>query len=80
MSARRCCARHLEQALQAVTRSNDAIDIRILNGFILMHGAGRDYGYPVYIPEQFQARRTAIRERIDPVQRPESAKLEAVLR
>ena len=58
MSAHRCCARHLEQALQSMTRINDAIDIRILNDFILMHSVGRDYGYPVYIPEQFQARST----------------------
>ncbi len=50
--------RHLELALQAVTLINGATDIRILNDFILMHGVGRGaraYGYPVYIPEQFQA-------------------------
>lgn len=48
--------RHLQLALQAVTLINGATDIRILNDFILMHGVGRgarDYGYPVYVPEQF---------------------------
>ncbi len=50
-------ARHLGLALQAVTLINGDKDIRILNDFILMHGVGRgarDYGYPVYMPEQFQ--------------------------
>ena len=53
--------RHLELALQAVTLINGTTDIRILNDFILMHGVGRgarDSGYPVYIPEQFQAPNT----------------------
>ncbi len=54
-------SRHLELALQTVTLINGDKDIRILNDFILMHGVGRgarDYGYPVYIPEQFQTRST----------------------
>lgn len=53
--------RHLNLALQAVTLINGSTDIRILNDFILMHGVGRgarDYGFPVYVPEQFQARST----------------------
>ena len=53
--------RHLTLALQAVTLINGRTDIRILNDFILMNGVGRgarDYGFPVYVPEQFQARNT----------------------
>ena len=53
--------RHLQLALQAVTLINGATDIRILNDFILMNGVGRgarDYGFPTYVPEQFQARNT----------------------
>lgn len=53
--------RHLGLALQAVSLINGATDIRILNDFILMNGVGRgarDYGYPVYTPERFQAPNT----------------------
>ncbi len=53
--------RHLDLALQAVSLINGATDIRILNDFILMNGVGRgarDYGYPVYTPERFQAPNT----------------------
>jgi glyoxylase-like metal-dependent hydrolase (beta-lactamase superfamily II) len=49
-------SRHLGLALQAVNLINGSTDIRILNDFILMHGVGRgarDYGYPVFMPEQF---------------------------
>lgn len=48
---------HLQSALLAVTLINGATDIRILDDFILMHGVGRgarDWGYPVFIPEEFQ--------------------------
>lgn len=54
-------SRHLDLALQAVSLINGATDIRILNDFILMNGVGRgarDYGYPVYTPERFQAPNT----------------------
>ena len=40
---------------------NGQTDIRIHSDFILMHGVGRgarDYGWPVYIPEQFQSTNT----------------------
>lgn len=50
-------AEHLQSALLAVTLINGATDIRILDDFILMHGVGRgarDWGYPVFIPEEFQ--------------------------
>lgn len=50
-------AQHLQSALLAVTLINGATDIRILDDFILMHGVGRgarDWGYPVFIPEEFQ--------------------------
>lgn len=53
--------RHLDLALQAVKLINGSTDIRILNDFILMHGVGRgarDYGFPVYTPERFQAPNT----------------------
>ena len=52
---------HLESALLAVTLINGNTDIRILDDFILMHGVGRgarDWGYPVFIPEQFQTANT----------------------
>lgn len=54
-------SRHLELALQAVNLINGSKDIRILNDFILMNGVGRgarDYGSPVYIPEQFRTPNT----------------------
>ena len=50
-------AEHLQSALRAVNLINGATDIRILDDFILMHGVGRgarDWGYPVFIPEEFQ--------------------------
>lgn len=50
-------AEHLQSALLAVTLINGATDIRILDDFILMHGVGRgarDWGYPVFVPEEFQ--------------------------
>ena len=37
---------------------NGREDIRILNDLIVMHGVGRgarDYGYPVFVPEQFRS-------------------------
>lgn len=54
-------ARHLQSALQAVTLINGTTDIRILNDFVLMHGVGRgarDYGFPVFMPEEFRAANT----------------------
>lgn len=47
----------LRSAMLAVKLMNGATDIRILDELILMHGVGRgarDYGYPVFVPEQFQ--------------------------
>ncbi|MFK7915874.1 MAG: hypothetical protein AB8B93_18320 [Pseudomonadales bacterium] len=47
----------LAEAFDAVQLMNGRQDIRILNDFILMHGVGRgarDYGYPVFVPEQFR--------------------------
>lgn len=47
----------LAEADQAVQLINGREDIRILNDFILMNGVGRgarDYGYPVFVPEQFR--------------------------
>lgn len=51
----------LLQALQVVSLINGNTDIRILDDFIVMHGVGRgarDYGWPVYIPEQFRSANT----------------------
>lgn len=47
----------LTEGFNAVQLINGRQDIRILNDFILMHGVGRgarDYGYPVFVPEQFR--------------------------
>lgn len=47
----------LNDAYQIVQLINAREDIRIHDDFIVMHGVGRgarDYGWPVYIPEQFR--------------------------
>ncbi len=51
----------LQEAAQIVQLINGAKDIRIHDHFIVMNGVGRgarDYGYPVFIPEQFRAPNT----------------------
>lgn len=48
----------LLECFQAVQLINGREDIRILNDMIVMHGVGRgarDYGYPVFVPEQFRS-------------------------
>jgi glyoxylase-like metal-dependent hydrolase (beta-lactamase superfamily II) len=52
---------HLADALQIVRLINGTTDIRIHDDFIVMHGVGRgarDYGWPVYVPEQFRKANT----------------------
>jgi glyoxylase-like metal-dependent hydrolase (beta-lactamase superfamily II) len=47
----------LHEAYQIVQLMNAREDIRIHDDFIVMHGVGRgarDYGWPVFIPEQFR--------------------------
>ena len=50
-------AASLQEAYQIVQLINAREDIRIHDDFIVMHGVGRgarDYGWPVFIPEQFR--------------------------
>ena len=54
-------AADLQDATDIVRLINGREDIHIHDDFIVMHGVGRGaraYGWPVYIPEQFQKNRT----------------------
>ena len=54
-------AAELKDAASIVRLINGREDIHIHDDFIVMHGVGRGaraYGWPVYIPEQFQKNRT----------------------
>jgi glyoxylase-like metal-dependent hydrolase (beta-lactamase superfamily II) len=54
-------AAELKDAANIVRLINGREDIQIHDDFIVMHGVGRGaraYGWPVYIPEQFQKNRT----------------------
>lgn len=51
-------ASELREAAQIVQLINNKEDIRIHSHFIVMNGVGRgarDYGYPVFVPEEFRA-------------------------